>query len=125
LIEPLREMARRADPLASLTRSAKNFALGVPALGRPYADLAVTGRRSFEAFENLHAQGALTAERLARLLQKDPALNGVPFAKLLEASEKALDRAYHVANVLPFGNSPDRPDLGWIAVSGEDDSPYR
>lgn len=125
LEDSLRQVAQQRDPLAALQASAKSFALGGAELGLALADLSVTGRHSYHKFKDLHDQGALTESTLVALLQTDPALSGVSQDDLYDACTRALDRAYRVANALPFGNSQDRADLGWIAVSGEDDEPTR
>ena len=80
------------------------------------ADLAVTGKHSFARFR---AEGP-TLESLKR------ACAGVADAHL----NHALDRAYAVANAIRVRGADAQPTaerkgLGWVAVSGEDDKPYR
>ncbi len=104
----LRAAAKRADPRFSLCESAKAFARGDSVLGNAFADLSVTGRRSFAQFR-----------------QDPPNERSLSCADGARGLTAALDRAYKVANVIRFGNSPERRTLGWIGVSGEDDQPYR
>src|SRR6185295_4460552 len=101
--------ARAADPVASLCQSAKAFARDDTVLGRAFADLSVTGRKSFTRFR-----------------QSPPGEGQIHGCTgNTRAIASALDRAYNVANAVRFANSPDRRRLGWIAVSGEDDQPHR
>ena len=105
----LRAAAKAADPVSSLCQSAKAFARDDTVLGRAFADLSVTGRRSF-----------------ARFRQSPPGESQIRSCTgNTRAVASALDRAYNVANAIRFANSPDRRRLGWIAVSGEDDQPHR
>ncbi|MBI3542886.1 MAG: alpha/beta hydrolase [Deltaproteobacteria bacterium] len=125
LIPALRALARQADPMTDLVASAKQFALENEAFARAAADLAITGLTASQRFVLDHAQGSLTEESLVAQLVQDPELSWLSRDALLEASRRALDRAYAVARALPFGNSPERKHLGWIALSSEDDPPYR
>jgi pimeloyl-ACP methyl ester carboxylesterase len=125
LAAPLRQVAQESNPLAALFLSAKSFALQDAAHALAYADLSVTGRNAFQRFRALHEAGLLTEATLSPFLEGDPALAGLGAQAFHDASAMALDRAYRVANTLPYGSSPDRADLGWVAVSGEDDEPYR
>ncbi len=126
----LRKAAKDADPLQSLRLAAYQFADGNKAMGKAFADLSVTGHRSFEKF------------RLARPKESfcESILGGRPAqlseTNVLTGCRSALDRAYRVANFLRTGQRGDTPtektrktneriELGWIAVSGEDDSPHR
>ena len=105
----LRAAAKAADPVFMLCQSAKAFARDDTVLGRAYADLSVTGKRSFSRFR----QNPPTESNLAGCTGNSRAI------------DSALNRAYNVANAIRFANSPDRRRLGWIAVSGEDDQPHR
>ena len=126
LIDSLRQAARRADPLTTLVASAKSFLSSREALGRAYADLCVTGLKNYAAFKRLHVQGLLNELALVGRLRTDPTLGAVPTSDLLRVSARALDRAYASANAIAAGGaSQERARLGWIAVSGEDDHPYR
>ncbi|HTL11308.1 MAG TPA: hypothetical protein VL588_02390 [Bdellovibrionota bacterium] len=125
LAPELRKAASAADPLGSLTKAAKRIALGDFMHGLAFADLSVTGRKSYGRFKVLHQTGVLNEGTIVALLRADPDLAAFSQAALTTAAGRAIDRAYRVANVLPYGHSPERADLGWIAVSGEDDSPYR
>jgi pimeloyl-ACP methyl ester carboxylesterase len=125
LNQMLRRAARKADPMYDLHMSAVSFARGLDDLGRAFADLSVTGRKSSKRFRELHQNGALNESRLVAKLKREYLVSQVPQEKYFDASKKALDRAYKVLNVIHNGNSNHRPELGWIAVSGEDDQPYR
>jgi hypothetical protein len=88
-------------------------------LGNALADLAVTGTHLFTAFRNHRPQDAHIVELLL------PQLSGGTTATRAQAEAAvhlALTRAYTVAWSLR--GFVDRPE-GWIAVSGEDDSPHR
>lgn len=129
LIPQLRKAAADQTHLASLRLAAYEFAAGDTIMGRAYADLSVTGHRAFHDFRL-----ALPKEDFCQSLRgQQPQLND---GDVLEGCRKALDRAYKVANFLRTGQRGDTPaektrktneriDLGWIAVSGEDDSPHR
>jgi hypothetical protein len=117
----LRAAAAAAQPLQSLRMAAGNYAANNPTLGNAFADLSVTGRRSFAAFRQILPQDAF-CQSLG--------------PQLLAGCRTALDRAYRVANFLRNGERGDTPvlksakinernALGWIAVSGEDDAPHR
>ena len=121
----LREAARQKDPMADLCKAAHSFAGhpppasrsagGNPAPGQwgnAYADLAVTGKAAFAKFTRLHPNLASVRAHCA----------GVSTANI----QQALNRAYSVARALRRPHSSAaRQRLGWIAVSGEDDQPYR
>jgi pimeloyl-ACP methyl ester carboxylesterase len=125
----LRLAAAGAQPLTSLRLAAYEFAAGNIEMGKAYADLSVTGHRAFDEFKK-----APPNESFCQSLRGSrPAQNE---NELLEGCRKALDRAYAVANYLRTGQRGDTPaektrktrerlELGWIAVSGEDDSPHR
>ena len=105
----LRAAAKGANPVFDLCESAKAFARDDTVLGRAFADLSVTGKKSFAQFRKIPP----TESNLAGC------------AGNTQAVASALNRAYNVANAIRFANSPDRRRLGWIAVSGEDDQPHR
>ncbi len=119
----LRAVAAARDPLAALCASAVRFTQNGPArgttpsdadFGRAFADLAVTGKASFAAFTRERPDEA----RLSRVGACRRASNA--------GVRQALDRAYAVANAIRGDHdAPARRALGWIAVSGEDDQPYR
>ncbi|HAZ12204.1 MAG: hypothetical protein A2X86_03115 [Bdellovibrionales bacterium GWA2_49_15] len=121
----LRLAASKADPLFNLHKATLRYLEGAADFGNAYADLSVTGRRSFARFRQLHEAGAINEETILLSLSQDPLAKKFTKEQLWSASARAIARAYKVANVLPYGNSPERRGLGWIAVSGEDDSPYR
>jgi pimeloyl-ACP methyl ester carboxylesterase len=113
----------RTNPAAVLCEAAKMFtrnhpaAAGTPsdqAFGNAFADLTVTGKASFAEFTKLHPTEAT--------LQANSACSGASPASITTA----LDRAYAVAKALRGPHTaPERVALGWVAVSGEDDQPYR
>ncbi|HAF14662.1 MAG TPA: hypothetical protein DCK93_00840 [Blastocatellia bacterium] len=126
----LRKAAADADPLKSLRLAAYQFAAGDTVTGKAFADLSVTGHKAFATFSK-----ALPKESFCQSLtgQRPPQLNE---NDVLNGCRTALDRAYRVANFLRTGQRGDTPAektrktneriaLGWIAVSGEDDSPHR
>lgn len=127
LIPVLRAAARAADPLASLCKAAEELALKREELGRAFADLAVTGRRSFARFRTLLPQEAQVVACLKA--RGSAAVRALPATALQAAAVIALDRAYAVSRVLRVGGwpraCPERSKLRWIAVSGEDDQPHR
>lgn len=119
----LRDAARSKDPVSDLCQAALRFTRNGPAsgntpsdhdFGNAFADLSVTGKATFASFVQLHPNEAI--------LSGNRACSGASRAAIAEA----LDRAYGVANALRGPHeSPARQALGWIAVSGEDDQPYR
>jgi hypothetical protein len=118
----LRQAARLADPASDLRAAAIEIALGNAALGRAYADLAVTGRRSFARFR----ESPPDERAIFGAARAEPRLKTTADSALRNAVKAALDRAYAVAQALRLpSRSPERKALGWIAVSGEDDPPYR
>jgi len=135
LVAPLREAARTRDPGEILARAAvalHGVRRPAPALGRgdaamakALADLAVTGRGSFERFQRTPPDESSIAPRVASMLEQRGVVASPADATF--ATTAVLDRAYEVARVLR-GSSGDawaRGSLGWVAVSGEDDPPHR
>lgn len=151
LRDDLRAAAQKLDPMADLRLSAVRFATHNVDMGKAFADLAVTGRAAFAQFranppdvgpllQSLHdpnscsQSGCNAATQLC--VAGCPARASITDSALRDGSAQALDRAYAVANILRVGNmvpsadgtaapSVERRALGWIAVSGEDDQPYR
>ena len=126
----LRDAAAHGSPFASLRLAAFKFAAGDPVTGKAFADLSVTGHRAFKDFSLSPPKESfcqsVAGQRPSQLTE----------AAVLDGCRKALDRAYRVANFLRAGQRGDTPaekarkrterkELGWIAVSGEDDSPHR
>ncbi len=115
--------AARKDPLGSLCEAAQHFTRNQPAsastpsdmaFGNAFADLSVTGKGAFGRFMALRPSEASVRAHPSCGGASDPAIS------------QALDRAYRVASVLRGPHdAPERQALGWIAVSGEDDQPYR
>ncbi|PYP91834.1 MAG: hypothetical protein DMG65_05905 [Candidatus Angelobacter sp. Gp1-AA117] len=113
----------RTNPLATLCQAAQSFTRNRPAtadtpsdqaFGNALADLSVTGRNAFANFVRLAPRESI--------LDTQPGCRGASPA----AMTAALNRAYNVARALRLPHtSTERQSLGWIAVSGEDDQPYR
>ena len=126
----LRAAAAAAQPLQSLRLAAFKFAAGDTVTGNAFADLSVTGHKAFAAFRQTLPQDAFCQS----LIGQQPA--PLTANAVVSGCRTALDRAYRVANFLRTGQRGDTPAsklakvnernaLGWIAVSGEDDSPHR
>jgi pimeloyl-ACP methyl ester carboxylesterase len=88
----------------------------------------VTGRNTYERFrlgiDMLALEGATRQRIDAQVLPLVPATD----AEIQMAMDRALDRAYAVAWALrgpATQRAALRARLGWIAVSGEDDTPHR
>ncbi|HLB86168.1 MAG TPA: alpha/beta hydrolase [Terriglobales bacterium] len=119
----LRAVAQKNDPVHSLCQAAQRFTSNRPASagtpsdhdsGNALADLSVTGKAAFARFAQIHPTEA--------------SLRGVPECAGVSANAltAAVNRAYQVAKALRGPHeSSERQALGWIAVSGEDDQPYR
>jgi pimeloyl-ACP methyl ester carboxylesterase len=139
LIPELRQAAQTKDPLQILARAAEAFFFATNlaetvldeeaalARGNAFADLAVTGRESYDMFRlgvDLEEVKAATRNLLAN---QDPAPQ-FGDTEVDAAINLALERAYDVAWALrgpPAQQAALRARLGWIAVSGEDDKPHR
>jgi len=121
----LRQASKLADPIHSLQLAAISDLRGQPIFSNAYADLAVTGRRAMTNFRVLHYSGKISEQMVFERLSKEHDLSQYNHEKIWAAISKAIDRAYKVSNVILFGNSIERQRLGWLAVSGEDDQPYR
>jgi pimeloyl-ACP methyl ester carboxylesterase len=119
----LRDVAKRKDATYTLCAAAQRFTRNNPAsgdtpsdhdFGNAFADLSVTGKAAFADF--------IRIQPTETVLRSNPACIGASDA----AIAAGLNRAYQVANALRGAHdSPARKALGWIAVSGEDDQPYR
>lgn len=130
LIRELRGRAKLKDPTLVLAHSAAEFFKAKRAqtsteLAVAIADLAVTGRESYNQFKNginmVSLEGALR-------LRLDAELARPSDVEIQDAMNQALDRAYAVAWALrgPVAQRAERrARLGWIAVSAEDDTPHR
>jgi pimeloyl-ACP methyl ester carboxylesterase len=132
LIQGLRDAAMSGSALTTLTDGVVaqvREALGVGApiapqgLGMALADLAVTGRMNYSSFVGLAPQdgGQFETDAAAKLAASG--LAGVTPGLVRKAAGEVLDRAYQVAWYLRAQTW--RGDLGWLAVSGEDDLPHR
>lgn len=104
----------RDNPVGLLVEAVRVSILGDRERGNALADLAVTGRRMYERFK----ADPPTDEKVynaAMATTANPALS--------DAVQNVLDRAYQVVWMMAgFG---DRAELGWIATSGELDTPRR
>jgi pimeloyl-ACP methyl ester carboxylesterase len=128
LIKGLRDAAISGSTLTILTEAViaqvlEDLSPAPTGLGAAFADLAVTGRRAFSDFVSNVPQegGPIEAAAGARLTALG--MSGVTPALITRATSEVLDRAYQVAHFLRA--QTDRGELGWIAVSGEDDLPHR
>lgn len=136
----LRDAARQKDPRrCTLALAAVHYGLGGPdetALGQAFADLSVTGKAAFRAFRAFPPGDSYCQSIAAWVKNITPACGRPavvpPTPALMSGCQEALKRAYGVANFLRTGEAlpleqkrERRNRLGWIAVSGEDDSPHR
>jgi pimeloyl-ACP methyl ester carboxylesterase len=136
LVAWLRSAAQLRDTMTMLTESAVDYYLAAhpaawimrpsTAQAQALADLAVTGRATFEQFRTLLPSEATLVPRVqAQLAAFGLTPSGMD---VTTAAASALNRAYTVAAALRGGVSlraSTRPGLGWVAVSGEDDAPHR
>jgi Zinc dependent phospholipase C len=97
---------------------------GNPALTKTLAELAVTGRRAFDTFARWEPDAAQLTETVTKAFPDfayDP-------GKLENSVQSVLDAAYTALWAIR-SNDPTwraaRYKLGWIAVSGFDDTPHR
>ena len=128
LIKGLRDAASSGSALTILTEAVvaqvqEDLSRAPTGLGMALADLAVTGRRAFADFaSNVPQEGGAIEAHAKRKLTALGTSGATP--KLIGyATSAVLDRAYQVAWFLRA--QTDRVELGWIAVSGEDDLPHR
>ena len=132
LQKALRDAAAAALPLQSLTQAAFKFATGDAddaVWGNAFADLSVTGHRAFANFrqtlpgewfcELLIGQRPppLTADQILAGWQPPPPMTN---DQVLAGCEKALDRAYRVANFLRTGERGDTPALKTAKTAEEE-----
>jgi pimeloyl-ACP methyl ester carboxylesterase len=104
------------NPVATLTNAAALLARS-PVQAMAMADLAVTGRMSYEALAAMSFR--TPADVVARLVS-----DGADQA----AATQVVARAQKVAWAIrgnPSWRATLRPQLGWIGISGEDDVPHR
>jgi hypothetical protein len=124
----LRDAAAHRNPIECLCKSAAAFAVNDQADGNAFADLSVTGRNAFAAFRAQPPQDP----QILSCLRSNPKTKGLPEQTLQKATSQSLNRAYRVLHILRTGGWPGnsacsqaRQNLGYIAVSGEDDQPHR
>jgi pimeloyl-ACP methyl ester carboxylesterase len=108
------------------------------AVGIAVAQLAVTGRRAFDSFSSWHPpkggpnsgpQDSDLIQLVQSALKKSPAIK-YDQASLQNAVSKVLDAAYSALWMIRSNDPVWRakraaPQTGWIAVSGEIDTPHR
>jgi pimeloyl-ACP methyl ester carboxylesterase len=138
LIPPLRAVAAGKTAMGALISAvvaqvqqnpgvSRGLLPAAPAnLGMALADLAVTGRNAYTDFVRRRPReggpgGVIETLATARLVAAGA--SGWTPAMISTATSEVLDRAYQVAWFLRA--ETDRGELGWIAVSGEDDPPHR
>ena len=125
LLPELRASAAQADARQNLLASTLAYLHDDEAMGKAYADLSITGKRGYSHFKTLYHQGQVTEPILLTQLQAQPQSQGFSPEAMLMAVTQTLDRVFRVAHALHELNSPYRAELGYIAVSGEDDEPHR
>jgi pimeloyl-ACP methyl ester carboxylesterase len=128
LIKALRDAAISGSTLTILTEAVvaevqEALSPAPTGLGMAFADLAVTGRRAFADFAGIVPEEGGPIEAAATAKLSALGTSGVTPELISQATSDVLDRAYQVAWFLRA--QTDRGDLGWIAVSGEDDLPHR
>jgi hypothetical protein len=132
LTTPLRKAAQTFDSHEILARAAVAY-LSVashaadPQLGDALADLAVTGRKSYQHFKSHHTPEQIIKQLTSAKLAQMPSIVATP-NDVATAVHRALTRAYTVAWAIrgpADRRAAIRAQLGWLAVSGEDDSPHR
>lgn len=92
-------------------------------LATSLAQLAVTGRAAFDSFAAWHPQDA---DLLALVRAANPGFKDQ--AALQAAASRMLDVAYATLWTIRSNDAgwrARRPQMGWIATSGEDDLPHR
>jgi len=115
------------DSVAILIRAAVEYvrthvedAAPNPNVAMALADLAVTGRAAFNDFCFIQPQDSPIQSAVHAFYANDPRVDS---NLIFEGVKAVLDRAYRVVWFLR--GRAARGDLGWIAVSGEDDIPHR
>ena len=130
---PLRAAAATFNSYEILSQAAvahlatMNGGTGDPQLGDALADLAITGRKSYHHFKANPFPDAMLKQMTAAKAALTPSIPASP-ADVASAVHRALVRAYKVAWAIrgPANRrAAIRSPLGWIAVSGEDDTPHR
>jgi pimeloyl-ACP methyl ester carboxylesterase len=128
LNKALSDVAAERNPALAMGHAAARYYRFDPTWSA-FADLAVTGRDSYESLRNQPPTDDLIKGAAMDILATVFSISQPDPTKLAEAVLSAKTRAYKVAWVL---RDPDlaegirlRPAWGWIAVSGEDDSPAR
>jgi pimeloyl-ACP methyl ester carboxylesterase len=132
----LRSAARTRDARELLIRSAlESYTLrrpelphGDPRVAQALADLAVTGSAAYESFRRLAPNEPSLTEPLRQRIQGVFPAHAPVADDVSAALQQTLRRAYQVAWALrgpaPY-RAAHRNELGWIAISGQDDPPHR
>lgn len=117
LIDELCDFARESieTSVGGLARAARETFEDME-MASAFADLCVAGRRAYARFLN----EAPTVERIVEVLRT---IRAGTDEELTAAADWSLRRATAVANALRTGAG--RPELGWIAVCGNEDPPHR
>lgn len=121
----LRAAARMANPRANLVRAATAYLRGEPRLAQAFADLCVSGRRSYHAWQEQIASGQLTLLTLQQELRNELPNSEVTDRQIEHAATSVWSRTQDVAFALLHPQSGTRPALGYVAVSSEDDPAHR
>jgi pimeloyl-ACP methyl ester carboxylesterase len=110
--------------LVLLRKKAADIAGSREALAAAFADLAVTGRRAHAEFRRSPPSEGSLAEQVKQLLK---GVSGIGPDDIAQGTKQALARAKQVDAYLSaiIPDRSKRQGLGWIAVSAEDDQPYR
>lgn len=149
LIQRLRTNAQLRDAREILTRSAVEYymtrhpeiwphypeypsLLPYPWFAQALADLAVTGRDAYNSFRQFNLSAAVLSDNIkASVINELHSIlpsHSINSNDLTWSISQAVNRAYQVAWALrgpvPYRQA-QRPGLGWITVSGEDDPPHR
>lgn len=149
LVKSLRDVAASHDPVFALGNSIRSFYHGDTVMGNAFADLAVTGRRSYASFlqkQQILGAGETQLENELETLLANASWwgtdwNTLDFAKVNSSRTTALRRAYLTAWAIretidtyedgtkTWGararNEIHTSKQTWMAVSCEDDPPHR
>ncbi len=122
----LRAVARANNPGAALFKSGIAFLDGNIKLGNAYADLAVSGGRMYQRYLRFKNNGSLSIKAILAQNRLHPRRHYYSGDALNRGIRKALLRAEKVAKAIYTPEKPElRKQLEAIAVSGEDNHPWR